>query len=206
MPRIGLEWSEEINRLREDGQSDAALAAALGFSKQLLSAVFNGSKELSPKLKASIWARVKGQRRLDTDIALAFLQREKAEAVLADYAELQRQGPLDADGPEDVTDAVRDLLKLKTSRGWTDAQLAADFGVDETYISMMLSGRQEISFNMKRKIWGRLKYDLSRDTVLWFLAGEKAIAIIAADRERGQRRTMPAATKVQRSAANKRSA
>lgn len=199
MPRIGLEWTQEINRLREDGQSDARLAAAIGVSKQLLSAVFTGTKELSPKLKASIWTRVKGERRIDTDIALAFLQKDKAQAILEDYAELKKKEPLDPNGPEEVTDAVRDLLRLKTTRGWTDAQLAADLGVDDTYISMMLSGRQEISFNIKRKIWARLKYDLSRDTVLWFLAGEKASAIIEADRERGRRRTARGAEKARQS-------
>ncbi len=188
MPRIGLEWNEELNRLRDDGQSDAGLAGVLGFSKQLLSAVFKGTKELSPKLKASLWPRVKGNRKLDTDIALAFLPRERAEAVLADYAELVQAGEIDPGGPADVTDAVPDLLKLKTSRKWTDAQLAAELGVDDTYISMLFSGRQEISFNLKRKIWGRLKYDLTRDTVLWFLPADKARAIIEADRERGRRR------------------
>jgi transcriptional regulator with XRE-family HTH domain len=193
MPNIGLKWTEEIDRLRQTGQSDASLAGDLGVSKQLLSAVLKGAKELSPKLKASIWARVKGERELNTDRALAFLPEEKAQALLADYAELQREGQLNPHSPADVTNAVHDLLMLKASRGWSDAQLAADLGVDDTYISVMVSGRQEISFNIKRKIWARLKYDLTRDTVLWFLAGDKASAIIQADQERGQRRTARAA-------------
>jgi transcriptional regulator with XRE-family HTH domain len=197
MLKIGLDWIEEVNRLREPGQSDAGLAAALGVSRQLLSAVFRGDKEFSTKLKASIWGRLESDRELDADAALAFLSREKAEVVLADYAEFRRNQELVAGSPLDMTDAeaLRDLQTLKQRRGLNDAELAAELGIDDTYVSQLLSGKVPVSFNVKRKVWGRLKYDLNRDRILWFLSREKAEAVIEADRARGRRRVAQAVEK-----------
>ena len=42
-----MNWIEEIKKLRAPGQSDAGLAADLGVSKQFLSDVLAGKKELS---------------------------------------------------------------------------------------------------------------------------------------------------------------
>ncbi|GEM_PF-4539132 len=183
-----MNWSEEIKKLRAPGQSDAGLAADLGVSKQFLSAVLAGKKELSLEKKLVVWKKL--GRELDRDAALAFLPAKSAEELVRQHREMvaagQDAGELTP--KEQFDDWTNDLIALRDARGMTDAELAADLDVSGPYLSTVLSGKVHLSWKKKIAVWGRRKYDLSRDTLLSFLPTEAATELIALDRARGRRR------------------
>lgn len=76
-----MNWIDEIRKLRDERQlSDAQTAAELGVSKQFLSDVLSGKKQLSNKIKLKIWSR--RERDLDRESLLAFLPSKVAEQLL----------------------------------------------------------------------------------------------------------------------------
>lgn len=183
-----MNWIEEIKNLRAPGQSDAGLAADLGVSKQFLSDVLAGKKELSLQKKLVVWRKL--GRDLDRDAALAFLPAKFAQELLRQHQESvaagQHTGELKP--KEQFDDWTNDLIALRDARGMTDAELAADLGVSGPYLSTVLSGKVHLSWNKKIAVWSRRKYDMSRDTLLSFLPAEAATELIALDRARGRRR------------------
>jgi len=183
-----MNWIEEINSLRAAGQSDASLAADLGVSKQFLSDVLNGKKELSLKLKLVVWKKL--GRELNREAALALLPDKVARDLQQAHEELLLSGQ-DPDAlktKNKFDDWIADLKELRDSRGMTDAQLAADLEVSAPYLSMVLKGTTKLSAGKKIAVWGKRKYDLSRDTLLSFLPPDIATKLIEADRARGRRR------------------
>ncbi|KPF48760.1 hypothetical protein IP87_09715 [beta proteobacterium AAP121] len=194
-----MNWIEEIKSLRSPGQSDSALAAELGVSKQFLSDVLAGKKELSLQKKLLVWKRL--GRELDREAALAFLPAKAADELVRLHEASLRSGRHDSEltPKERVDDWTNDLIALRDARGMTDAELAADLGVSGAYLSTVLSGKVHLSWNKKIAVWGRRKYDLSRDTLLAFLPVETASELIAMDRARGRKRAARLAT----AAANK---
>lgn len=183
-----MNWIEEIKGLRAAGQSDASLAADLGVSKQFLSDVLNGKKELSLKLKLVVWKKL--GRELNREAALALLPDKVARDLQQAHEELLLSGQ-DPDAlktKNKFDDWIADLMELRDSRGMTDAQLAADLEVSAPYLSMVLKGTTKLSAGKKIAVWGKRKYDLSRDTLLSFLPPDIATKLIEADRARGRRR------------------
>lgn len=183
-----MNWIEEIKGLRAAGQSDANLAADLGVSKQFLSDVLNGKKELSLKLKLVVWKKL--GRELNREAALALLPDKVARDLQQAHEELLLSGQ-DPDAlktKNKFDDWIADLMELRDSRGMTDAQLAADLEVSAPYLSMVLKGTTKLSAGKKIAVWGKRKYDLSRDTLLSFLPPDIATKLIEADRARGRRR------------------
>ena len=183
-----MNWIEEIKSLRAAGQSDASLAADLGVSKQFLSDVLNGKKELSLKLKLVVWKKL--GRELNREAALALLPDKVARDLQQAHEELLLSGQ-DPDAlktKNKFDDWIADLKELRDSRGMTDAQLAADLEVSAPYLSMVLKGTTKLSAGKKIAVWGKRKYDLSRDTLLSFLPPDIATKLIEADRARGRRR------------------
>lgn len=183
-----MNWIEEVKKLRAAGQSDAGLAADLGVSKQFLSDVLAGKKELSFEKKLVVWKRL--GRALDSDAALAFLPAKYAEELVhlhqASIAAGQDVAGLTP--KEQFDDWTNDLIALRDARGMTDAELAADLDVSGPYLSTVLSGKVHLSWKKKIAVWSRRRYDLSRDTLLSFLPAEAATELIALDRARGRRR------------------
>lgn len=183
-----MNWIEEIKKLRAPGQSDAGLAADLGVSKQFLSDVLAGKKELSLEKKLVVWRKL--GRELDRDAALAFLPAKSAQELVRQHQESiaagQDTGELKP--KEQFDDWTNDLIALRDARGMTDAELAADLDVSGPYLSTVLSGKVHLSWKKKIAVWGRRKYDMSRDTLLSFLPAEAATELIALDRARGRRR------------------
>lgn len=183
-----MNWIEEIKGLRAAGQSHANLAADLGVSKQFLSDVLNGKKELSLKLKLVVWKKL--GRELNREAALALLPDKVARDLQQAHEELLLSGQ-DPDAlktKNKFDDWIADLMELRDSRGMTDAQLAADLEVSAPYLSMVLKGTTKLSAGKKIAVWGKRKYDLSRDTLLSFLPPDIATRLIEADRARGRRR------------------
>lgn len=195
-----MNWIEEINSLRAAGQSDASLAADLGVSKQFLSDVLTGKKELSLKLKLVVWKKL--ARELNREAALALLPDKVAKDLQQAHEEvlLSGQDPDALKTKNKFDDWTADLIELRDSRGMTDAQLAADLKVSAPYLSMVLKGTTKLSAGKKIAVWGRQKYDLSRDTLLSFLPADVATKLIELDRARGRRRTdkLAAAAKSER--------
>lgn len=188
MSNLVMDWIQEIKNLRAPGQSDAGLAADLGVSKQFLSDVLAGKKELSLRLKLLIWKRL--GRELDRDAALAFLPGKAAEALVRLHQESVEAGE-DAQAltsKVQFDDWTNDLIALRDERGMTDAELAADLEVSGPYLSTVLSGKVHLSWKKKIAVWSRRRYDLSRDTLLSFLPAETASELIDLDRARGRRR------------------
>jgi len=183
-----MNWIEEIKGLRAAGQSDASLAADLGVSKQFLSDVLNGKKELSLKLKLVVWKKL--GRELNREAALALLPDKVARDLQQAHEELLLSGqdPHALKTKNKFDDWIADLMELRDSRGMTDAQLAADLEVSAPYLSMVLKGTTKLSAGKKIAVWGKRKYDLSRDTLLSFLPPDIATKLIEADRARGRRR------------------
>ena len=164
-----MNWIEEIKRLRAPGQSDAGLAADLGVSKQFLSDVLAGKKELSLKKKLVVWKKL--GRELDRDAALAFLPAKAAEELVRRHRDSAAAGQdaVELTPKAQFDDWTNDLIALRDARGMTDAELAADLDVSGPYLSTVLSGKVNLSWSKKIAVWGRRKYDLSRDTLLSFL-------------------------------------
>ena len=189
-----MNWIEEIKKLRAPGQSDAGLAADLGVSKQFLSDVLAGKKELSLKKKLVVWKKL--GRELDRDAALAFLPAKSADELVRQHQESVAAGQDAGELMPKVQfdDWTNDLIALRDARGMTDAELAADLDVSGPYLSTVLSGKVHLSWKKKVAVWGRRKYDLSRDTLLSFLPAEAATELIALDRARGRRRASKLAT------------
>ncbi len=183
-----MNWIEEIKRLRAPGQSDAGLAADLGVSKQFLSDVLAGKKELSLKKKLVVWKKL--GRELDRDAALAFLPAKAAEELVRRHRDSAAAGQdaVELTPKAQFDDWTNDLIALRDARGMTDAELAADLDVSGPYLSTVLSGKVNLSWSKKIAVWGRRKYDLSRDTLLSFLPAEAATELIALDRARARRR------------------
>lgn len=183
-----MNWIEEIKKLRAPGQSDAGLAADLGVSKQFLSDVLAGKKELSLTKKLVVWKKL--SRELDRDAALAFLPAKSADELVRQHQESVAAGQdaRELTPKEQFDDWTNDLIALRDARGMTDAELAADLDVSGPYLSTVLSGKVHLSWKKKIVVWGRRKYDLSRDTLLSFLPAEAATELIALDRARGRRR------------------
>lgn len=192
---------EEIHHLRQPGQSDAELARTLGVSRQMLSAVLNGSKELSMGLKAKIWSHVDPERKLDGMAALAFLPRQKITEFLE---ERSSQGKSPALGnPCPLDDALGELIRLRDARQMSDAELARDLGIKSSFLSLMLSGARPVSFKVRVKVWARMGYDFSRNNVLWLLPEDAAKEIVEADIQRGRRRAQRSIEATQRREARK---
>jgi transcriptional regulator with XRE-family HTH domain len=183
-----MNWIEEIKSLRGPGQSDAGLATSLGVSKQFLSDVLAGKKELSLRLKLVVWKQL--GRELDRDAALALLPDKVSQELLDFHREQLKAGqePAQLTPRGEFDDWTKDLIALRDARGMTDAELAADLGVSGPYLSNVLNGKVQLSWKKKIAVWGRRKYDLSRDTLLSFLPAETATELIALDRARGRRR------------------
>lgn len=183
-----MNWIEEIKQLRAPGQSDAGLAADLGVSKQFLSDVLAGKKELSLKKKLVVWKKL--GRELDRDAALAFLPAKAAEELVRRHRDSAAAGQdaVELTPKAQFDDWTNDLIALRDARGMTDAELAADLDVSGPYLSTVLSGKVNLSWSKKIAVWGRRKYDLSRDTLLSFLPAEAATELIALDRARARRR------------------
>ena len=183
-----MNWIEEIKQLRAPGQSDAGLAADLGVSKQFLSDVLAGKKELSLKKKLVVWKKL--GRELDRDAALAFLPAKAAEELVRRHRDTAAAGQdaVELTPKAQFDDWTNDLIALRDARGMTDAELAADLDVSGPYLSTVLSGKVNLSWSKKIAVWGRRKYDLSRDTLLSFLPAEAATELIALDRARARRR------------------
>lgn len=195
-----MNWIEEINSLRAPGQSDASLAADLGVSKQFLSDVMTGKKELSLKLKLHVWRKLR--RELSREAALAFLPAKVAQDLQQAHDELVQRGEnQDALATKDhLDDWTRDLIALRDDREMNDAQLASELNVSPAYLSTVLKGRTKLSWAKKIEVWGKRKYDLSRDTLLAFLPADVAKELIDLDRARGRRRAdkLVAASKAKR--------
>ena len=138
-------------------------------SKQFLSDVLAGKKELSLKKKLVVWKKL--GRELDRDAALAFLPAKSADELVRQHQESVAAGQ-DAGKlmPKvQFDDWTNDLIALRDARGMTDAELAADLDVSGPYLSTVLSGKVHLSWKKKIVVWGRRKYDLSRDTLLSLL-------------------------------------
>jgi transcriptional regulator with XRE-family HTH domain len=183
-----MNWIEEINTLRAPSQSDASLAADLGVSKQFLSDVLTGKKELSLKLKVMVWKKL--GRELGREAALALLPDKVARDLEHAHHELLAGGQVqEALGAKsNFDDWTADLIKLRDDRGLTDAALAAELSVSAAYLSTVLKGKTKLSWKKKIEVWGMRKYDLSRDTLLSFLPADVATELTELDRARGRRR------------------
>lgn len=179
-----MNWIEEIKKLRAPSQSDAGLAADLGVSKQFLSDVLTGKKELSLKLKCLVWT--KGRHQLDREAALAFLPLKVANELLRLHHESTEGGNSIANlsPKQEFDDWTKDLLALRNAHGMTDAELAAALQVSGAYLSNVLHQKVPLSWGKKVSVWHRRKYDLSRNTVLSFLPANVATELVALDNAR----------------------
>jgi len=197
-----MNWIEEIKTLRAPGQSDASLAADLGVSKQFLSDVLAGRKELSLKLKVTAWKKL--GRELSREAALAFLPGKIAKDLQEAHQEvlLRGQDPDALETKNKFDDWTMDLIELRDARGMTDAELAADLNVSAPYLSTVLKGKKKLSWGKKIAVWGLRRYDLSRDTLLSFLPVEVATELIDLDRARGRRRAAKLAAAAKSNRAN----
>jgi transcriptional regulator with XRE-family HTH domain len=200
MSPIGIDWVEEIQQLRQPGQSDAELARSLGVSKQLVSVVLKGSKDLSLRLKAKIWSHVDPERPLDGMAALAFLPSQKVSEF---YEECKPDGPKPVLSPIALNDPIGELIRLRDARQMTDAELARDLGIKSSFLSLMLSGDRPVSFRVRLKVWSRMGYDFTRENVLWLFPEDAAKAIIEADIDRGRRQAQRSIAAQERRAARK---
>lgn len=184
MAQAPMNWIEEIKKLRGPSQSDAGLAADLGVSKQFLSDVLAGKKELSLKLKCLVWT--KGCHQLDLEAALAFLPLKVATELLRLHRESteSRNGKVNLSPKQEFDDWTKDLLALRDAHGMTDAELAAALQVSGAYLSTVLSQKVPLSWSKKVSVWQRREYDLSRNTVLSFLPANLAAELVALDAAR----------------------
>lgn len=181
-----MNWINEINSLRTAGQSDANLAVCLGVSKQFLSDVLTGKKELSLKMKLVVWNKL--GRELNREAALALLPEKVAEHLQRAHAEVVLGG----DNPDALRTKSKfddwrpDLIELRDSRSMTDAELAAELKVSAPYLSMVLKGTTKLSAGKKVAVWRHQKYDLSRNTLLSFLPPDVATKLVERDRAIGR--------------------
>lgn len=62
-----------------------------------------------------------------------------------------------------------EIVELAKDRGMSLRELAADLGVSHVYLGNVVRGQRAASAKLKIKIWGRQKYDLTREQMLELL-------------------------------------
>lgn len=67
------------------------------------------------------------------------------------------------------TDWVAEIITLAKDRDMSLRELAADMGISHVYLGKVVRGEKPASAKLKIKIWGRRKYDLSREQMLELL-------------------------------------
>jgi transcriptional regulator with XRE-family HTH domain len=189
-----MNWIDEIRKLRDELQlSDAQTAAELGVSKQFLSDVLTGKKQLSNKVKLKIWSR--REHDLDRESLLAFLPYKVAEQLLEiDLAREKRRADALLGGGG-AKDWVADIITLRDERGMNNTEFAAELGISQPFLSDVLNRKKAVSWPLKIAIWSRKNYDLSRDSLLNLLPEELSAELKEIDRERGRRRAARIAEK-----------
>ncbi|WP_157896556.1 helix-turn-helix domain-containing protein [Acidovorax carolinensis] len=190
-----MNWIDEIRKLRDERQlSDAQTAAELGVSKQFLSDVLSGKKQLSNKIKLKIWSR--RERDLDRESLLAFLPSKVAEQLLEiDIAREKRRADALLGGGGGAKDWVSDIITLRDERGLNNTEFAAELGISQPFLSDVLNRKKAVSWPLKIAIWSRKNYDLSRDSLLNLLPEDLSAELKEIDRERGRRRAAKIAEK-----------
>ena len=67
------------------------------------------------------------------------------------------------------TDWVAEIITLANDRDMSLRELAADMGISHVYLGKVVRGEKPASAKLKIKIWGRRKYDLTREQMLELL-------------------------------------
>lgn len=89
-----------------------------------------------------------------------------------------------------------EIKKLCESRGWSVRQLAADFGMNHTFIQDVANGKRPASPILKLRIIDRKGYDLGRDEILeLLLSTDVAEEFLKWDKQRSKKRVEKLETK-----------
>ncbi|WP_133608517.1 helix-turn-helix domain-containing protein [Aquabacterium commune] len=93
-------------------------------------------------------------------------------------------------------DWAEQILALARERNMSLRELAADLGVSHVYLGNVVRGQRAASAKLKIKIWGRQKYDLTREQMLELLLPDDiADEFHAFEIERGKARAQKAIAK-----------
>jgi transcriptional regulator with XRE-family HTH domain len=93
-------------------------------------------------------------------------------------------------------DWAAEIVALAKERGMSLRELAADIDIGHAYLGKVVRGEKAASARLKIKIWGRQKYDLTREKMLeLLLSDDVAEEFHAFEIERGKARAQKALAK-----------